>query len=559
MAAISTLTDTFSGTLDTTTKWAFSYGTPTNVGGKCELSVISTYEGIYSGVTYDWTNSSAYCKVVVPVIGNGTKVVGLRAEQASGVSNSLSMVWFNGNLQMKRTIGGVEDTGSITYSSTDHAYWRIRTSGTDAFWDTSPDGVVWTNRRSLALSTLAVTAMYAHVFAGYDGTESASTATVDNFNAGVSFGSAPDAAATAVANQPAAAVKAKTSVVSVVGMYTGYGDFGGISGQAANESLTGRRMEMATDYLPHDTWSRFNASVMRSEQLDPWRIWRDSRPGSKFVYGLPLLTSSNVGDFSGVVAGTYDSYFTIAGNALVASGHRDAIVMLGWEPNNAGIGAWQATSNPSGYISAFQHVVTLLRGITGNAFKFSLSSAIGPAGSISAFLDYYPGDSYVDYIGMNIYDVKWMDATVTNAQRWNYIRTTGMGVDAHATFAASRGKPLVCHEWGLYASGDNYAGGGDNPYFIQEMFAYFQRENVAFQSYFDFDWGGGSLADFPNGEAKYADLFSPAGMDQVFVGAVAYGAGISFSFHGSSAGQAAVAAASYGAVSGIRARPGLVG
>lgn len=563
MAAISTLTDAFTGTLDTTTKWSNSYGTPTNVGGKCELSVISTYEGIYSGVTYDWTDSGAYCKVVIPALGAGSKVIGFRAEQAGGVNNSLSILWFNGSLHMKRFIAGVEDSASITYSSTDHAYWRIRTSSTNALWDTSPDGVVWTNRRTLPLDTLAVTAMFAHVFAGYDGTESASTATVDNFNTGVSSGSAPSASPTVAANAPTGAVKVATSVVSVVGMYTGYGNIGGISGQATNEALTGRRMEMATDYLPHGTWSDFNASTMRTYQLDPWRTWRNSHPGSKFVYGIPLLTSSNTGDFAGVVAGTYDSYFTVAGNALVASGHRDAIIMLGWEPNNSGIGPWQATDNPSGYISAFQHVVTLLRGISGGSFTFLLESSLGfQAGhTLDAFDDYYPGNTYVDYIGMNVYDIKPGDPSISAAARWTWILTQGGGLDAHVAYVASKGKPNVCAEWGLYAANGSpdLDGGGDNPYFIQRMSEYFQRNNVVFQSYFDFDWGGGSLADFPTGQALYADLFSPAGMDQFFVGAVAYAPEVSFSLHGASSGQAAIAAASYGAVSGIQARSGLVG
>lgn len=44
------------------------------------------------------------------------------------------------------------DAGAInlTYNPIDHAWIRIRENGTNVVWETSPDGVTWTNRRALA-------------------------------------------------------------------------------------------------------------------------------------------------------------------------------------------------------------------------------------------------------------------------------------------------------------------------------------------------------------------------------------------------------------------------
>lgn len=550
MAKISTLVDAFT-TLDLVTKWAFSYGTPTLSSGQVQLSCLNTYEGLYTGTTYDLVDSQIVAEMVsIPTGGGASRNTELVCE--IDTNNRITMGFVGDQMYCRQRVAGTYTVWtSFAYNSTNHRWWKIQhtTAAGVTFW-TSPNGTTWTQQGTAQATSLTLTAVYAHIFCGYYGTEtSPPAAVVDNVNnapsatsasaghasasvtasqpafparalaGSVTAAAAPQVAtkakraeqvsATFAAQSPLGRVGAQTSTVQpIIGMYGGYGSVDGIPKSDANEVLLQRPMEMATDYIPHDTWAQFNTTTLRTWQLDPWRTWRNSHPGSKFVYGIPVLTAEDVGDFAGVVAGTYDSYFTIAGNALVASGHPDAIIMLGWEPNNATIGAWQATTNPSGYIAAYQHIVTLLRGIGGSSFTFSLSSAIGPSGTIDAFDDYYPGSSYVDYLGMNIYDVKWMDTGVTAAQRWTHITTTAMGLNDHAAWAISKGKPLVCHEWGLYLPGDDYAGGGDNPYFITQMANYFRTANVYFQSYFYFDWGGGTLDDFPNGRAQYALEFS---------------------------------------------------
>lgn len=523
MAKLDTLVDDFSTFNTSDPPWENSYGTPTLNNGQIELSCVSAYEGIYTGSTYDATDSYFIVEMVSqPTGGNDTRDTGLQLEDTTN-SIKVEMRQFGGTVYCREQVSGTPTTlESFVYNATDHRWWRlsIDTVGTDdvySFW-TSPDGTSWTQQGSghTANASIDLTAVFAQVFCGYFGTESSPPdAVIDNVNnpppvanANAGTGATAGTANNATINEAATS----DSKNPILGTYGGYGSTG-VTNVNANETRLGRSVELASDYLPHDAWSWFNESQMRDQQLDGWRDWRDNRPGSLLAYGIPLLTDDNVGDFTGVVNGDYDVHFQKAADALISSGHADAIVRIGWEPNNANIGSWEATSNPSGYINAFQHVVTLFRNTSGQDFTFELSSAIGPSGSITDFSDYYPGDAYVDYIGMNFYDVWWgaSGEGATAEERWDHIRTTNMGMDDHIAFVNTRGKENICSEWGLYEdNGDNFNGGGDNPYFITQMADYFRSESLYYQCYFDWDWGGGVLSDFPNGEAEYVVQFDTA-------------------------------------------------
>jgi hypothetical protein len=109
---------------------------------------------------------------------------------------------------------------------------------------------------------------------------------------------------------------------------------------------------------------------------------------------------------------------------------------------------------------------------------------------------------------MDIYDVKWMDPRATAQQRWSYSLSRQMGTNELVQFTQRHGKRVSYPEWGLYKSGDSFAGGGDNPYFMQQMADLIKRTNPVYQSYFNLDWGGGVLQQFSQGQSAYKQLFS---------------------------------------------------
>jgi beta-mannanase len=93
----------------------------------------------------------------------------------------------------------------------------------------------------------------------------------------------------------------------------------------------------------------------------------------------------------------------------------------------------------------------------------------------------YPGNSYIDIIGWDCYDM-WMPTPSGNIRtdgEWASFltSTTGdgspMGFEAFATYAASKGKPFVVPEWGLSASTQYEY---DNPFFIQKLYDWFKTK-----------------------------------------------------------------------------------
>jgi hypothetical protein len=143
---------------------------------------------------------------------------------------------------------------------------------------------------------------------------------------------------------------------------------------------------------------------------------------------------------------------------------------------------------------------------------------------------YYPGDKYVDYIGIDAYDIDGnrypypkncnaacrLDRQTT---AWNeVIYGSPRGLKYWSIFAEDHGKQMSFPEWALWrvpedaAKAGNYQGGEDNPYFIQQMYDFitWKRNNVAYAAYFNYDGPDGehSLdAAFPESAKLFKKLF----------------------------------------------------
>ncbi len=327
----------------------------------------------------------------------------------------------------------------------------------------------------------------------------------------VSSASKPVSAHTPTPTNPPSVMEANTTQVvntssAALGVYTGPG---AIAAHTQFEQWLGRPVPYAADYI--DYKGGWQKDFIDSQQwlMQPWGNWVKQAAGRRLVLGVPMLESANAGQFAAGVSGQFDTYFTALANELVANGLANTIIRLGYEGNCDTIGPWQATDNPSGYVQLFRHIVGLMRAVPGSSFIFdwSVCNGLQSGHALSSFSSFYPGDDVVDLISMDIYDVEWMQPGVTPQERWNYITTRYMGVNDLVQFAHAHGKPLSFPEWGLYNSGDSYAGGGDDPYFIQQMAQLINDTNPVYQAYFNLDWGGGILSDFPNGSAMYKSIY----------------------------------------------------
>lgn len=171
MALMETLQDPFNQAIINTTPWfvtqagsatvtASSSGAQANFPASCTAATDGDISGNF---TYDLTNSYAYMQVLtIPSAATAADAV-FTLTQLGGTGNYVRWVVEGGTLFAQYALAYAPTTlFSVAYNSTTHKYWRIR-EGTGAgaggsagtlYWDTSTDGVSWTNRASVATSTI---------------------------------------------------------------------------------------------------------------------------------------------------------------------------------------------------------------------------------------------------------------------------------------------------------------------------------------------------------------------------------------------------------------------
>lgn len=158
MALTETLRDTFNDNVVDTTKWPNNYNTagavPTEVGGRARVVCDTGFSAYASDTAYTLQDSHAWVRMFPPAAGGAATEAWAQLLITSSTSGTDAIFEVNavtGMLTMAVRVGFV-DAGavSIAYDSTNHAWLRIREDTGTLFWDTSADGLAWTNRRSTA-------------------------------------------------------------------------------------------------------------------------------------------------------------------------------------------------------------------------------------------------------------------------------------------------------------------------------------------------------------------------------------------------------------------------
>jgi len=304
---------------------------------------------------------------------------------------------------------------------------------------------------------------------------------------------------------PAGAAQA-SSPSDTLGVYAGAGDPAAI---ARFEGRVGHPVSIVHDYLARDSWTSISSP--------DWSIgaWGPSAYRDRMLYSVPMLPDSGATLAAGA-AGQYDAYFRTLAQKLVAGGQARAILRLGPEFN----GNWfrwtiAAPGGPADFAAFWRRIVTAMRAVPGAAFRFDWSPSSGSSWLNGQQLDAaaaYPGDAYVDFIGLDQYDASWIADRADPLKRWDGYMNQQFGLLWHKNFAAAHNKPMTFPEWGLSKRADGY-GGGDSPEFIEKMHAWIQSNNVAYNLYFDYaDAVAESrlfIGAFPNATARFLTLFGP--------------------------------------------------
>ena len=291
---------------------------------------------------------------------------------------------------------------------------------------------------------------------------------------------------------------------AATGFYPGYANQNGF---VAQENWLGHPMSYAVQF--GDVRS---ASAMQNS------VWGEFAQGGKFqtlshridvAMSVPLAFGSFVDAHTAggqataaaqlqvTASGANDGSFLAVARTLRDAGYPTAVIRLGWE-FDGGWMPWSSMGNEGLFIQTYRHVHDLFTSVS-SGFRFDWN---GTAGFLAPQFSAYPGDAYVDIIGLDVYD---RGISVTS-RLLPYLRE-------QRDFALAHGKQLSYPEWGL-AGGGTQGGNGDDPAFIRTMYDFMMsladsRATLAYHAYFNEDVTDGlhRLANFPQSAALYQDLF----------------------------------------------------
>ena len=310
----------------------------------------------------------------------------------------------------------------------------------------------------------------------------------------------------------------------------------------------GRDVVWGEDFIGNETWDSVEWPTW---WLEAWGKWVKAQPGRRFVFGIPILpgpwdgsgpTQGNIDPKKPVslergATGDYNAHFRQLAENLVKYGLGDTILRLGWE-FNGGWYTWRAKDKTEAFAGYWRQIVKTMRAVPGaEKLQFCWNPTLGdqqfPADQA------WPGDEFVDYVGVDVYDETWnantypwpagtsdADILARRQKVWDeWLLGSNRGLAYWSKFAREHGKPLAFPEWGV-TDREGGHGGLDNPLFIERMHAFIAdpANHVAWHSYFDVNApdgahqlspGSGSAdpqgapvaTKFPKSAARFRELF----------------------------------------------------
>jgi hypothetical protein len=238
----------------------------------------------------------------------------------------------------------------------------------------------------------------------------------------------------------------------------------------------GRKPDRALEFLANDTWEIMENASKRSPEC-----WQQA--GVPMTFSVSMLPADRKSNLKSGAAGEYNQHFRKIAENFVATGQANAIVRPGWE-FNYGWYPWTAKTDPEAWIGLWRQIVTTMRSVPGQKFRFDWSPAIGQ-GDIAPDKA-WPGDAYVDIVGLDVYNQTWQWPVPSPDKLWDGFMNQQFGLKWHRDFAAAHGKQMSFPEWGTGTRPDGH-GRGDDPEFMQRMTKWIADNNVAYHVYWDYE------------------------------------------------------------------------
>lgn len=236
----------------------------------------------------------------------------------------------------------------------------------------------------------------------------------------------------------------------------------------AFESWVPRKVGMVVE---NGDWSEGWAKLESS--LD-WQARGHKAGGYPVMWGIPIFPAQGGCTLWAAARGDYDTHYSGLAKILVARGFKGSYIRIGWEANGNWM-PWSAAKDVHSFKVAFARVADVFR-LVDPSFRFVFCTTLGQKNAKAD--EIIPDLAHVDVINVDVYDEWWSSNFKTNATaRWT--NDYWLGTYKLLWFlwwAKDRGKKLSIAEWGLRPDWDAGGhGGGDNPYFIEQMKVFIDR------------------------------------------------------------------------------------
>jgi hypothetical protein len=259
------------------------------------------------------------------------------------------------------------------------------------------------------------------------------------------------------------------------------------------------------------TWTDWSDPWIVDSSGTAYKSWVAEAPQNhQLVLEVDLIPQSlqdinnPLGWETSCAAGAYDTYAQELGTNLVNAGLQNSVIRLASEANGTWSGDFVGTTTQEQGLwkTCFDNEVTSLRQATGE--HFLIDWGINACTQNIPYANYYPGNAYVDIMGLDLYDVACH--TPNTPVSFTQLANEPYGLTGFEAFAAAQGKPMSLPEWGLSSSPS-----GDDAGYVNGIASTVNNGDFAFQEYFDTGSGGSLPIDSgstPSSAAAYAGAFT---------------------------------------------------
>jgi hypothetical protein len=272
------------------------------------------------------------------------------------------------------------------------------------------------------------------------------------------------------------------------GVWPGRLGLSGVNGDPLNNraavegfcTARGKACQVAHTYTDRTSWESMTRGT-------GWTFEMFAGFPGALVVSQGLVPEGHHGDLAGCARGEFDQNWRDFGALMVQHGRGDSVVRLGWEFNGTFM-AWHATDAKT-WIACYRKAAIGIRAGNPQAlFDWTINAHNTPKGVCGGrSTNCYPGDAYVDVIGIDNYDHHPVSKTKAAFDR---TAAAPEGLTWLYSFARKHRKPFAVGEWGVVPTVN---GGKDNPNFIKWMHAWFAKRApfLAYEAYFSNCEAGG--------------------------------------------------------------------